>query len=164
MTASKLDQLRQMTTVVADTGDYDAIKRLKPVDCTTNPTLVLKAVALPMFAEKLDEAVAWGRQQSSSGDERVAAVELLNLLRPTVAIARFIVFAALALHLHPEWRARVAEDEELGHGQREVGSEHDRRDDAGGEDEGVDLGEGSARNGSGRQVDLARLACAVLRS
>ncbi|MGK2932526.1 MAG: cytochrome P450 [Solirubrobacterales bacterium] len=44
-------------------------------------------------------------------DERVAAVELLNLLRPTVAIARFIVFAALALHLHPEWRARVAEDE-----------------------------------------------------
>lgn len=45
-------------------------------------------------------------------DERTAAVEFLNLLRPTVAIARFIVFAALALHLHPEWRSRVTEDEE----------------------------------------------------
>lgn len=45
-------------------------------------------------------------------DERTAAVEFLNLLRPTVAIARFIMFAALALHLHPEWRSRVAENEE----------------------------------------------------
>ncbi|KHJ53545.1 transaldolase [Aureimonas altamirensis] len=71
---SKLQQLRDMTVVVADTGDIEAVRRLKPVDCTTNPTLVLKAVALPMFAEKLDEAVAWGRQQSFSGDERVAAV------------------------------------------------------------------------------------------
>lgn len=43
-------------------------------------------------------------------DEEVAAVELLNLLRPTVAVARFIVFAALALHLHPQWRPRVASD------------------------------------------------------
>lgn len=71
---SKLQQLRDMTVVVADTGDIEAVRRLKPVDCTTNPTLVLKAVALPMFAEKLDEAVAWGRQQSTDGDDRVAAV------------------------------------------------------------------------------------------
>jgi fatty-acid peroxygenase len=40
----------------------------------------------------------------------VAAVELLNILRPTVAVARFIVFAALALHRHPEWAVRVAVD------------------------------------------------------
>ncbi len=40
-------------------------------------------------------------------DRRTAAVELLNVLRPTVAVARFVVFAALALHHHPEWRARV---------------------------------------------------------
>ncbi|MCM2505971.1 transaldolase [Aureimonas altamirensis] len=71
---SKLQQLRDMTVVVADTGDIEAVRRLKPVDCTTNPTLVLKAVALPMFAEKLDEAVAWGRQQSLGADERVVVV------------------------------------------------------------------------------------------
>ncbi|MEN5222274.1 transaldolase, partial [Stenotrophomonas sp. TWI602] len=35
---SKLSQLRDLSVVVADTGDYEAIKRLKPVDCTTNPT------------------------------------------------------------------------------------------------------------------------------
>lgn len=41
----------------------------------------------------------------------VAAVELLNILRPIVAVARFIVFGALSLHEHPAWRAAVAEDE-----------------------------------------------------
>jgi transaldolase len=54
---SKLDQLKQFTTVVADTGDLDAISRLKPVDATTNPSLLLKAAALPRYAELLDQAV-----------------------------------------------------------------------------------------------------------
>ena len=40
-----------------------------------------------------------------------AAVELINLLRPVVAVNRFIIFAALALHQHPEWRQRLADDE-----------------------------------------------------
>lgn len=39
-----LDQLREMTTVVADTGEVAAVKKYKPVDCTTNPSLVLKAL------------------------------------------------------------------------------------------------------------------------
>ena len=43
---SKLEQLKQFTTVVADTGDIDAIARLKPVDATTNPSLLLKACLL----------------------------------------------------------------------------------------------------------------------
>ena len=55
---SKLEQLKQYTTVVADTGDLDAISRLKPVDATTNPSLLLKAAALPRYAELLDQAVA----------------------------------------------------------------------------------------------------------
>lgn len=41
-------------------------------------------------------------------DVKVAAVELINLLRPIVAVARFIVFGALAMHQFPEWRARLA--------------------------------------------------------
>ncbi|MDE3735240.1 transaldolase [Pseudomonas resinovorans] len=56
MTA-KLDQLKQYTTVVADTGDLDAIARLKPVDATTNPSLLLKAAAMPRYAELLDSAM-----------------------------------------------------------------------------------------------------------
>ena len=55
---SKLDQLKQYTTVVADTGDLDAISRLKPVDATTNPSLLLKAAAMPRYADLLDSAVA----------------------------------------------------------------------------------------------------------
>ncbi len=60
---SKLDQLKQFTTVVADTGDIDAISRLKPVDATTNPSLLLKAAAMPGYAELLDQAV-----RNSKGD------------------------------------------------------------------------------------------------
>jgi len=54
---SKLEQLKQYTTVVADTGDLDAIARLKPVDATTNPSLLLKAAALPGYAGLLEQAV-----------------------------------------------------------------------------------------------------------
>ena len=53
---NKLDQLRTMTDVVADTGDIDAITRLKPQDATTNPSLLLKAANLPRFSEALHEA------------------------------------------------------------------------------------------------------------
>ncbi|MDI7860400.1 transaldolase [Rhizobiaceae bacterium n13] len=71
---SKLDQLRAMTTVVADTGDIDAVRRLKPVDCTTNPSIVLKALGTPMFADTVKEAIAWGRKQSGTPDAVAAAV------------------------------------------------------------------------------------------
>ncbi|MGX5218875.1 transaldolase [Pseudomonas segetis] len=54
---NKLDQLKQFTTVVADTGDLDAIARLKPVDATTNPSLLLKAAAMPRYAELLKSSV-----------------------------------------------------------------------------------------------------------
>jgi transaldolase len=59
---SKLDQLRAMTTVVADTGDMDSIRAFKPTDSTTNPSLILKAAQLPAYAHLVDEAVAWGRK------------------------------------------------------------------------------------------------------
>ena len=54
---SKLDQLKQFTTVVADTGDLDAIIRLQPVDATTNPSLLLKAASLPGYAPLLQSAI-----------------------------------------------------------------------------------------------------------
>jgi len=57
---SKLDQLKTMTTVVADTGDMDAIRRFGAVDATTNPTLILKAASMPHYAPLLDKAVLWG--------------------------------------------------------------------------------------------------------
>lgn len=55
---SKLEQLKQFTTVVADTGDLDAIARLQPVDATTNPSLLLKAASLPRYADHLQAAMS----------------------------------------------------------------------------------------------------------
>jgi transaldolase len=71
---SKLEQLRGITTVVADTGDIEAVARLKPVDCTTNPTIVLKALGTPLFDEINAEAITWAKSQSTSGDALVSAV------------------------------------------------------------------------------------------
>ena len=59
---NKLEQLRAMTTVVADTGDLEAIIRLKPTDATTNPSLLLKAAALPDFADEVAD-MAMERQK-----------------------------------------------------------------------------------------------------
>jgi transaldolase len=72
--ASKLDQLREMTTVVADTGDIEAVRRLKPVDCTTNPSIVLKALGTPEFEDTMSEAITWGNRQNGGSEARVAAV------------------------------------------------------------------------------------------
>ena len=71
---SKLEQLRAMTTVVADTGDIEAVRRLKPVDCTTNPTIVLKALGTPMFADTVAEAIRWGQSQGGNREGVVSAV------------------------------------------------------------------------------------------
>jgi transaldolase len=71
---SKLDQLRQMTVVVADTGDIDAVRRLKPQDCTTNPTLLLKAAGAAGGADLLAEAIRWGEGRGGSREAVVAAI------------------------------------------------------------------------------------------
>ncbi len=55
--SSKLDQLRNMTDVVADTGDIEAIRRYTPQDATTNPSLILKAAQLPQYQSIIDDVV-----------------------------------------------------------------------------------------------------------
>lgn len=87
---SKLDQLRHMSTVVADTGDIDAVTRLKPVDCTTNPSIVLKALGTPMFADVVKEAVAWGKQQGGNPDAVSAAVADRLAISVGAALVRLV--------------------------------------------------------------------------
>ncbi|MDF3868153.1 transaldolase [Pseudomonas denitrificans (nom. rej.)] len=69
---SKLEQLKQYTTVVADTGDFDAIARLKPVDATTNPSLLLKAAALPRYTEHLARATEGAHGDAGLACDRFA--------------------------------------------------------------------------------------------
>src|SRR6516165_3077488 len=61
-----LDQLRKMTVVVADTGDFESIAQYQPRDATTNPSLLYKAAQMPHYRSLVDEAIASG--QSESGD------------------------------------------------------------------------------------------------
>jgi len=69
---SVLDQLRSMTTVVADTGELDAVRTYKPVDCTTNPSLVLKAFDNPESAAVLDAEIA-SAKAAGAGIDQIAA-------------------------------------------------------------------------------------------
>ena len=69
--ASVLQQLREMTTVVADTGEIDAIKKFAPVDATTNPSLLLKAAQIPEYEVYIEQAVAWAKEQSSDKAQQI---------------------------------------------------------------------------------------------
>ncbi len=66
--ASQLDQLKEFTTVVADTGDFESIKEFKPQDATTNPSLIYKAVQLDQYKPLLDKAIADNKGSSLSGE------------------------------------------------------------------------------------------------
>src|SRR5260370_26075929 len=63
---SKLDQLKTMTVWVSDTGDIEAIRAFKPTDCTTNPSLILKAAQMPAYAPLVEEAISWGRRHNAA--------------------------------------------------------------------------------------------------
>ena len=69
---SKLDQLKQMTTVVADTGDFEAISLYSPEDATTNPSLILKAAQMPMYQSLVQEVISSTGNDSLSSDEQVS--------------------------------------------------------------------------------------------
>ena len=68
---SKLEALRGMTVVVADTGDIEAIKTHKPEDATTNPSLILKAAAIPAYRPLLEKAAQWA-SSANNNDSMIA--------------------------------------------------------------------------------------------
>ena len=71
---SVLDQLREMTVVVADTGDVEAVKRYKPVDCTTNPSLVLGALKDPDAGELVTRELEAGRKAGKNAEDVTATL------------------------------------------------------------------------------------------
>lgn len=69
--ATLLEQLKTMTTIVADTGDVEAIKAVKPYDATTNPSLLLKASQLPQYAPLIETAIAYAKAQGGSKEQQI---------------------------------------------------------------------------------------------
>ncbi|MDG6895362.1 transaldolase [Volucribacter amazonae] len=72
---SQLESLRNMTVVVADTGDIEAIKQYQPQDATTNPSLILSASALPQYASLIDDAIAYAKAQSNDKAQQLIDAE-----------------------------------------------------------------------------------------
>lgn len=62
--ANTLEQFKSITTIVADTGDIEAIKRYQPEDATTNPSLILKAAQIPAYGHLIENAIEWAKTQS----------------------------------------------------------------------------------------------------
>lgn len=60
-----------MTDVVADTGDIEAIRQYGPLDATTNPSLLLKAAAIPEYADRVAGARRWAQKQGGASDEQL---------------------------------------------------------------------------------------------
>lgn len=78
---NKLEQLAQYSIIVADTGDIDAIKHFKPLDATTNPSLLLKASALPHYQPLLIEAIGYAKKAQLRGSlSAIAADKLATLI------------------------------------------------------------------------------------
>jgi transaldolase len=71
-TPSQVNQLKNFTTVVADTGDFNAIKEFAPQDATTNPSLIYKAATMEEYASIVDEAVAYGEGDLSVTMDKLA--------------------------------------------------------------------------------------------
>src|SRR5436190_21991572 len=64
---SQLDQLKQFTKVVADTGDFVTLKEYAPQDATTNPSLILKAALMPEYKHLVEKAISDGRKSGATG-------------------------------------------------------------------------------------------------
>lgn len=66
-----LEQLRQFTEVVADTGDFQLIERFKPLDATTNPSLIYTAAQGEKYQYLIKDAIAYGKSMASGKEERL---------------------------------------------------------------------------------------------
>lgn len=68
---NKLDQLKKFTTVVSDTGEFEAIKKYHPTDATTNPSLIFKAASLPQYQFLIQEAISYGKKKGQTSESRL---------------------------------------------------------------------------------------------
>ncbi|KAB0465452.1 MULTISPECIES: transaldolase [Vibrio] len=78
--SNKLEQLRKLTTVVADTGDIEAISKYTPEDATTNPSLILKAAQIAEYAPLIDASIEYAKAQSEDKAQQVQdTCDMLNV-------------------------------------------------------------------------------------
>jgi transaldolase len=77
--SNQLEQLKAVTTVVADTGDFNSIQKFQPTDATTNPSLIFAAAQLPQYRALVDEAIAYGKSKGGA--------DIMQVLRAATSIS-----------------------------------------------------------------------------
>jgi len=70
--ANSLEKLKKLTTIVADTGDFDSMKKFLPQDSTTNPSLIFAASQLPQYQHLVEDAVQYGKSHGKTEDEKTS--------------------------------------------------------------------------------------------
>src|SRR4051812_44652007 len=75
-----LEQLKAVTVVVADTGDFESIVKFRPRDATTNPSLIASAAAMPQYQTLVAAALDWARKQSADGSKAAIARRAVDRL------------------------------------------------------------------------------------
>jgi transaldolase len=107
MSASLLEQLSQMTVVVADTGDFNAIRKFKPRDSTTNPSLLMSAVQMKEYASLLDEALGWAKAQPGAAGKEAIIGRAIDRLSVEFGLR---ILAIIAGRVSTEVDARLSFD------------------------------------------------------
>jgi transaldolase len=90
---SVLEQLKKVTTVVADTGDFKAIEEFQPTDATTNPSLILAASKMEQYSALIDQAIQYAKEHANGGDRK----KVLSLAMDRL----FVVFGKEILKIVP---------------------------------------------------------------
>lgn len=72
--ASQLEQLAALTTVVADTGDFETIQKYRPTDATTNPSLLFAAAKMPKYQHLVDDAIKYAKKQGTTDEREQMAI------------------------------------------------------------------------------------------
>src|SRR6202044_3110719 len=108
MPQSLLEQLRKFTTVVADTGDIEAMEKFKPTDATTNPSLITAAAQMPQYQPIVDGGLLEARKElgDSATDQDVANLAFKSL---AVAFGKKIL-AIIPGRVSTEVDARISYD------------------------------------------------------
>ncbi|HWZ12990.1 MAG TPA: transaldolase, partial [Acidobacteriaceae bacterium] len=110
MAKTLLEQLRTMTTVVADTGDIESIEKFKPQDSTTNPSLIAAAAQMPQYREIVDDVLMEARKELG---ENAHDAEIANLAFKKLAVAFGIrILSIVPGRVSTEVDARLSYDTE----------------------------------------------------
>lgn len=128
MNKNQLEQLKELTTIVVDSGDINAVARFQPEDATTNPSLVLKAIEQPEYYHLVKDAVAWAREHVQDKPLVNAAADKLAVMLGCEILKHIPgrVSTEVDAHLSFDTHATIAKALELVEMYKQVGIDRSR--------------------------------------